>query len=162
MAATWQKTATAHTTAAAKQSVSSSSGRRRLVSSSMWPRVVNDGFTCSDDGDVAQLATTGATSRRSWRRHPAHQRHRRRTAWRPWSAPDHGIGSPVDRRQLTTSGRFSSGHSHHCSGQTALSIVSSHQTYRRPFTITTDVKLTENARVSTVFQSTSRVAHVSR
>jgi len=128
MAATWQKTAAAHTTAAAKQSASSSSGRRRLVSSSMWPRVVNDGFTCSDDGDVAQLAMTGATLRRSRRRHPARQRRRCRTARRSWSAPDHGVGSLVDRRQLTTSGRFSSGHSHQCSGQTALSFVSTHQT----------------------------------
>jgi len=31
----------------------------------MRPRVVHgDGFTCSDDGDVARLATTGATLRR--------------------------------------------------------------------------------------------------
>ena len=162
-AATWHKMAAAHTSAAAKQSASSSSGRRHLGSSLMRPRVVHgDGFTCSDDGDVAQLATTGATSRRSRRRHPARQRRRRRTAWRPWSAPDHGVGSPVDRRQLTTSGRFRSGHSHQCSGQTAHSVFSTHQTYRRPFTITTDVKLTENAHVSTVFQSTLRVAHVSR
>jgi len=99
MAATWQKTATAHSTAAAKQSTSSSSGRRRLGSSSMRPRVVHsDDFTCSDDGDVARLVTTGATSRRSRRRHPARQRRRCRTARRSWSASDHGVGSPVDRR----------------------------------------------------------------
>ena len=98
-AATWQKTVTAHSTAAAKQSVSSSSGRRRLGSSSMRPRIVHgDDFTCSDDGDVARLVTTGATSCRSRRRHPACQRQRRRTARRSWSASDHGVGSPVDWR----------------------------------------------------------------
>jgi len=97
-AATWQKAATAHSTASAKQSASTSSGGRRLGSSSMRPRVVHgDDFTCSDDGDVARLATTGATSRRSWRGHPTRQRWRRRTVRRSWSASDHGVGSPVDR-----------------------------------------------------------------
>jgi len=97
-AATWQKTATAHATAAAKQSASSSSSGRRLGSSSMRPRVVHgDGFTCSDDGDVARMVTTGATSRWSRRGHPARQRRRRRTARRSWSASDYGVGSPVDR-----------------------------------------------------------------
>ena len=57
-AATWHKMAAAHTSAAAEQSAGSSTGRRRLGSSSMRPRVVHgDGFTCSDDGDVARLAT---------------------------------------------------------------------------------------------------------
>ena len=40
-----------------------------------------------------------------------------------------------------------------CSGHTALSNVSTDQTYGRPFTVTTDVKLAENARVSTVFSA---------
>jgi len=126
-AETWQKTATAHTSAVVEQSASSSSGGRHLGSSSMRPRVVHgDGFTCSDDGDVARLVTTGATLCRPRWRHPARQRWRRRTARRPWSAPDHGIGSPVDWHQLTTRCRFGSGHQ--CSGQTALSVVSFQQT----------------------------------
>jgi len=130
-AATWHKTSAAHTSAAAQQSAGSSSGGRRLGPSSMRPRVVHgDGFTCSDDGDVARLATTGATSHRPRRRHPARQRRRRRTARRRWSAPNHGVGSKVDRRQLTTSCQFSSGYTHQCSGQTAHSVVSTPQTVR--------------------------------
>ena len=147
-AATWQKTATAHMTAVAKQSASSSGAGRRLGSSSMQPRVVHgDDFTCSDDGDVAQLVTTGATSRRSRRRHPARQRRCRRTARRSGSASDHGVGSAVDRRTLTSSGRFSNGHSPVKQLSQTSRLI--RRTYDR--SVTTDVKLTENARVSTVF-----------
>ena len=65
---------------------------------------------------------------------PRSSRRRRRTARRSWSAPDHGVGSPVDRRQLTTSCR--SGHAHECSGQ---QLTQSSRLNRRPFTFTTDV-----------------------
>ena len=76
--------------------------------------------------DWCDLASTAAVPRSS--------RQRRRTARRSWSAPDHGVGSPVDRRQLTTSCR--SGHAHQCSGQ---QLTQSPRLNRRPFTFTTDV-----------------------
>jgi len=99
----------------------SDSGGRRLGSSSMRPRVVpGDGFTS---------ATTATWH--GWRR-PVRPRfdHGGGT----WSAPDHGVGSPVDRRQLTT--RCRSGHAHQCSGQ---QLTQSSRLNRRPFTFTTDV-----------------------
>ena len=65
-----------------------------------------DGSTCSDDGVVERLTASGASWRRPRRRHPARQRRRRRTARRRWSAPDHSVSSPVQRRRLTTSCRL--------------------------------------------------------
>jgi len=70
--------------------------------------------------DVARLEMAGATSRRSRRQRPSRHggvvgapgpsRRCRRTTRRCWSAPNHGVSTTVDRRQLTTRCRFSSGH----------------------------------------------------
>ena len=129
----------------------------------MRPRVVHG----SDDRDVARLATTGATSRRPRRRHPARHDGVAEQRGVPGSAPDHGVSTTVDRRHLTTRCRFSSGHAHQSCGQ---QLTQSSGLNRRPFLITTDVKLIENTRVSTVsvyfrepriFQSTLRQLRMS-
>jgi len=129
--ATWTQTAARATTvaeqaAAAAATDGDSAGRsrqRRRRRASVG--VVND---------VARLQTAGATSRRCVDRDatPITTRRRRRSTRRRWSAPNHGVTTPVDRPQLTTKCRFSGGYALRSSS--SLSRI----TQRRPFSTPTD------------------------
>jgi len=98
---------------------SSISGGGRRFSSSFTP-ATRRRDSAGVVNDVARLETAGATSCRSRQQRPSQHggvvgapgpsRWCRRTTRRRWSAPDHGVSSTVDRRQLTTRCRFSSGH----------------------------------------------------